>query len=295
MAQTVNSSQPGIPNQLGKTGAPGKSALPPHWALPAKIQARVGESAGRQRAMAEEGQLLLILHAPPGPDEKTREARFFWLDAAGQWHSTLGGGQGALRNHVTQFGDKLDSLETQLQQAAVAGEYFEILQAIVPLQRTSRNLHATLQSARELLPDQRDLITVRDRAGEIERQAELLYHDAKNGLDFLVAAQGEQLALRGYEMSVAAHRLNLLAALFFPLMTVATVFGMNLRHGLEQQGNGELFWLVLGVALLLGMFLTALVAMRPLSAPRLSPSRGTGEEFSDRSYRPKPKNSVSER
>ena len=32
----------------------------------------------------------------------------------------------------------------------------------------------------------------------------------------------------------AAHRLNVLAALTFPLLTLCAVFGMNLNHGLEE-------------------------------------------------------------
>jgi hypothetical protein len=50
--------------------------------------------------------------------------------------------------------------------------------------RTTRHLHATLQEARESAPDDRDLINLRDQAGELERAVELLHGDAKNGLDF---------------------------------------------------------------------------------------------------------------
>ena len=32
-----------------------------------------------------EGHLLVILHAPPKPEETEREGRFFWRDANGQW------------------------------------------------------------------------------------------------------------------------------------------------------------------------------------------------------------------
>jgi len=96
---------------------------------------------------------------------------------------------------------------------------FDLLRSIAPLHRTARHLYATLQEARELVPEDRDLINLRDQIGEIERALELLHGDAKNGLEFTVARQAEQQAERTYDMAVSAHRLNLLAAAFFPVAT----------------------------------------------------------------------------
>ena len=67
---------------------------------------------------------------------------------------------------------------------------------------------------------------LRDRAGELEREAELLHTDAKNGLDYTVARRSEQLARQSYAMSVSAHRLNMLAALFFPFSTIYLFFAV---------------------------------------------------------------------
>ena len=61
------------------------SLLPAAWAVPDVFRRRLGDQAGRQRAMHEEGHLLLVLHAPPSPDSPHREGRFFWRDHAGQW------------------------------------------------------------------------------------------------------------------------------------------------------------------------------------------------------------------
>lgn len=38
-----------------------KSAIPPTWKVPDLFRSRLGESAGRQRAMASEGHLLIVL------------------------------------------------------------------------------------------------------------------------------------------------------------------------------------------------------------------------------------------
>lgn len=51
--------------------------IPPTWNLPETIRNRLGASTyGRQRAMLEDGHLLVILHKPPGPDDAKREGCF---------------------------------------------------------------------------------------------------------------------------------------------------------------------------------------------------------------------------
>lgn len=243
---------------------PLKSILPPAWNLPEEIKGRLGDSVGRQRAMQAEGHLLLVLHAPPGPDDDRREARFFWRDPAGNWKAAgiTGSGIAALRNHLEDFAGRLDKLEARFQAADTATEYFEILQAIAPIHRTTRNMHVALQNARELLPADREIISVRDRAGELEREAELLHTDTKNGMDYTVARRSEELAGRSYDMAVSSHRLNLLAALFFPIATASSIFGMNLTHGLDDR-NVETFYMVLLLSLLIGGILMLLINRSP--------------------------------
>jgi Mg2+ and Co2+ transporter CorA len=243
---------------------PLKSILPPAWNVPEEFKSRLGDSAGRQRAMFAEGQLLLVLHAPPGPDDDHRDARLFWRDAAGNWKASgiTGAGITALRNHLEDFATRLDKLEARFQAADTATEYFELLQAIAPLHRTTRNMHTALQNAREMLPNDREMISLRDRAGELEREAELLHTDSKNGMDYTVARRSEELAGRSYDMAVASHRLNLLAALFFPIATASSIFGMNLNHGLNDR-NVEIFLLVLLISFLVGGVLMLLINRRP--------------------------------
>lgn len=239
---------------------PLKSILPPSWNLPEEIKSRLGDSAGRQRAMQAEGHLLLVLHAPPGPDDGHRAARFFWRDPAGNWKASGITGLGilALKNHLEDFAGRLDKLDASFQTAQSAAEYFELLQAIAPIHRTTRNMHVALQNARELLPQDREIISLRDRAGELEREAELIHADTKNGMDYTVARRSEELAGRSYDMAVSAHRLNLLAALFFPIATASSIFGMNLNHGLDDR-NSEIFFIVLLISLLIGGVLMLLI------------------------------------
>ncbi len=245
--------------------------LPPDWKIPPVFANRVGDTAGRQRAMAADGHLLLVLHDPPVPGPPERAGRPFWRDPSGKWRSTPSDdGLPALKRHVAAFAERVEVLERQWQIAGTAEEYFKLLRTLAPLHRTVRNLHATLQQARELVPADRDLINLRDQAGEIERMVELLHGDVKNGLDFTIAHQGERQAERTYEMAVSAYRLNLLAAAFLPAATLSAIFGMNLAHGLEP---GDLppwvyFWGVLIGGLIFGLLLARVIARPPAPITR---------------------------
>lgn len=258
-----------MPPVATTTSLPAKSILPPTWKLPEEIVARLGETAGRQRPMLAAGHLLLVLHEPPGPDDTHRVGRYFWRDADGTWKSNnLGPGIQALRKHVTEFVDRVEKLDDECQSAVTADDYFRILQQVTPLFRTIRNLHAALQEAREKLPHDRELISVRDLAGAAERAAELLQTDARHGMDFTIARSAEEESHRTYQMAVSSHRLNILAAIFLPLATISSVLGMNLRHGWEN-GETAFFWIAVAIGAFAGMMLTVLVANRP--APPIEP------------------------
>ncbi len=62
-------------------------------------------------------------------------------------------------------------------------------------------------------------------------------------------------------MSVSAHRLNMLAAFFFPLATIAAVLGANVKHGWEELPAPLPFFIMLGIGLAAGVFLTLYVAV----------------------------------
>jgi hypothetical protein len=245
--------------------------FPLDWKAPAVFATRLGDEVGRQRVMSAEGQLLLVLHAPPAAGSAERCGRLFWRDADGGWRSRpLGDGVQSLKRHVGEFAERVESLEKQCLAADGAETYFRLLREIAPLHRTARHLHAVLQEARALVPEDRDLINLRDRAGEIERAFELLHGDAKHGLDFTVANLAEKQSQRTYEMAVSAHRLNLLAATFFPVATLSAIFGavfamMHARedHGLDAVNTPALFWVAMAAGLVGGLLLGRLIARRP--------------------------------
>jgi Mg2+ and Co2+ transporter CorA len=220
--------------------------------------------------MAADGHLLLILHKPPADDHAERAGRFFWRDAQGSWKSSdLGTGSQALKTHLDDFARRIDELEDTFDSATSSRDYFQLLQELVPLDRSLRNAHAALQQAREMMPNERALISARDQAGDLARAAELLQSDAKHGLDFTIARQSEEQARRTYEMAISAHRLNLLAAIFFPLATLSSLFGMNLIHGYES--TPHLFWLLAAAGLVVGTVLALGINRRPPPPPRPRP------------------------
>ncbi|MBW3542688.1 MAG: CorA family divalent cation transporter [Planctomycetes bacterium] len=243
------------------------SILPAVWQVPARFRERLGTGPGRQRAMAHDGHLLLVLHAPPGPDDVERRGRFFWREPDGAWHATeAGSGQAALARHIEEYAELLEALDRRNAQARAADEYLAVLNAVAPLHRAARNMHHALQQAREQIPNARDVIDFRDRAYAVERMADLLHADARSAVEIAMARRAEEQARASHHMAVSAHRLNLLAAFFFPLATLSALFGINLQHGLETYDAAHAPWpflIVLGVGCLCGMVLTSFIIGRP--------------------------------
>lgn len=60
----------------------------------------------------------------------------------------------------------------------------------------------------------------------------------------------------------AQHKLNILAEIAFPLMSVSAVFGMNMQSGLENKPVFA-FWLVFLGGLGLGLFVKSWVSAKP--------------------------------
>jgi hypothetical protein len=241
--------------------------LPAAWDVPKEFRQRIGEQAGRQRVMQADGHLLVILHAPPKPDGNVREGRFFWRDPTGKWTPTGSSpSQPGLGEFLSQYERALDELQRDEDAATSARDYFDLLNHLQPMVRTTRNLHATLQEAREAAPGDRHLLLWRDRAYAISRSAELLHADAKNALDFAVALRAEEEAEATRRVEAAGYRLNVLAAMFFPIGALSAFFGMELNNGLAEWDAKHApmpMLMILGVGIILGLILTAFITRKP--------------------------------
>lgn len=238
--------------------------IPPLWQVPRVFRERMGDHVGRQRAMVADGHLLLVLHAPAKPGEAGRQGRLFWRDPAGQWWSKEKGvGLHSLERHFEEYEHLLGELARQEERASAAAEYLALLEQLSPVRRAATNLHHALQHAREQCPDVRELINLRDRAYELDRSADLLLTDVENALQVAIAKRAEEQSASSHQMSVASHRLNVLAAFFFPIATLMAIFGANLRTGWEEVWPPLPLLSVLAVGLVVGALLTAFVTRKP--------------------------------
>lgn len=228
--------------------------LPDSWQIPAAIRGRVGREAGSQRAIFEEGHLLLILHEPPAPDMIQRIPAFFWRQPSGEWktHRTTMP-CGTLGDFLANYEKLILELETLENTASAAATFHGILEVAAPLLRAIRQFHRAIQHARDFVKDDRELINYRDRAAGLERTGELLLQDAQFGLNYIVARQAEAQAENARRMTATAHRLNILAALFLPLTAVASVLAMDVKSRIPD--TFENFWLIVGGSFGLGLLI----------------------------------------
>jgi hypothetical protein len=230
------------------------SLIPSEWNVPQIFRERLGDGVGRQRMMADSGYMLLVLHEVAQPDDARRQGVLFLREPTGQWKSSLAGdGLKELKDLVQRYACRVDELEEAYAQCKGVQTLFPVLRGIAPILRSSKHLHEVLQSARENLRKDRDILNLRDIAGEIERAAELLNLEARTALDFDIAEHAEEQAKLHAKLAQIGQRLNVLAGIFLPMTALASVFGMNLVSGLESALQPWLFWIVLSIGLILGL------------------------------------------
>ncbi len=230
------------------------------WRLPPAIEARLGDSSyGPQRAIAEDDHLLLILHEPPLPNERERKAVLYLRSPDGTLACNgYPKGEAKLKAHLERYRTLWAECEQLYESAQSASDLFKLLEKLAPLNRSSTNLAKALQAAREATKQDKFFISLRDEGNEISRSFDLLTADAKLALEYRIAKNAEEQAARADEMSEAQHKLNVLAAFTFPVMALATLFGMNLTHGMEARGPG-LFWSALAGGVAIGFLVKAWV------------------------------------
>jgi hypothetical protein len=227
--------------------------IPPTWTLPEAIKTRIGQTTyGRQRAIVEEGHLLLVLHRPPGADDSKRDGVLFWRNPAGEWLWSRGNnGANGLTAHIQSYADIEAQLTAEYEKGPDIMRLFDLVESLTPLTRAASNMHGALQAAREELGNDKFIIESRDRAYEVDRNLSLLLEDTRNAIQFRAAREAEEQARLTKETVTAGHRLNVLAALFLPLTAIASIFGMNFRHGISDFG-AVTFWIVTALGAMMG-------------------------------------------
>ncbi len=238
--------------------------IPPTWNVPEAIRVRLGQSTyGRQRAIVEEGHVLLVLHKPPGPSDRGREGVLFWRNPAGEWQCNRGGpGPGSLKRHVQSYVDIEGRLTQEYEAATNNTVLFDLQEAVTPLDRAARSMHKALQAAREAIKQDTFIIEVRDLAYEVERNMDLLLEDVRNAIQQATAREAEVQAQASKEALAASHRLNVLAALFLPLTAITSLFGMNFSRGIDEY-IPMMFWIIFAGGVALGFVIKNWVTAKP--------------------------------
>ena len=228
-----------------------KTRLPEKWLIPASLQKRFGNKGiGKQRAMAADGHLLLVLHKLN--DKLENEAVLFWRNPQGEWQDSMRGKSiYNLRSLITVFIEKEEELSRSYDKAASPEDYFDLLEILVPMVRTVKNMANAMQQARELSDDP-EIIDFRDAAQELTQDLEILYTDTKNAMDFTVAKRAEEQARYSLRTARSTDKLNILVALFLPVTALSGIFGMNMKNGLEEMPI-SFFWLMMAASFFLGL------------------------------------------
>ena len=124
---------------------------PKIWDLPFDIRRQLSRRGGRQRAIAADNHLMLVLHRVPELNSDRGDTVYFWRNGDQEWHfSERGGGFATLENVVQQYEDRIVELEESLATAKDSRARFQVLDEITPMFRSVRNLADALHKAWEL-------------------------------------------------------------------------------------------------------------------------------------------------
>lgn len=254
--------------------------VPDTWPVPPELKSRVGTRVGRQRLLTHQGHCLLVLHQLPKAGERTRQAAVFWRNPEGAWRCFPGRDDlGTLKNHVEAVATELERLDDRVEVAHKATDFLEIIRIARPLQRYTRNMHQSLSQLRDVIPDDGDLLALRDRAYELERLADNVCDDAENGMQHTIAQHTEEQAALSERIAKQSHGLNLLAAVALPVTAVGSVLGMNLENGLEGLPEPISFWTIVAVTFAFGFLLRSRV--QRYGSVASTPRRASGEARRD--------------
>ena len=230
--------------------------LPAIWDLPQEIRYRVSKHQGRQRAMEAEGHVLMILYRVPQPRTTDRDVVYLWRKPSGEWEfSERGTGIAALSTLLEEYEQVLDEMEARLERARLPEDWYAITERVGPVHRAIQQLYEVLQESRRAITDfegRAELQGPCDQASNLARATDQVLADTKNAMDFFAVKQTYIQSQVNRDQARAAFRLNILAALFLPVGTIAAVFGMNLQSGLEDYPSW-IFWAIFIVGITAGI------------------------------------------
>jgi Mg2+ and Co2+ transporter CorA len=233
--------------------------LPQHFEVERDLREQLSGRPGHQRCVVGEGELLLVVHEVPEAGIPERKAIFFWRKQDGQWLQPSGPGLDELGGLLDRYAKAIDTNEEMLETTESTERVFKILKHAGPLTRSTRNLVHALEETLAQEPDDRLILSFRDRARELERAAELLQSDARETLIFWQAEASEEHARASDRLGKILFKLNLVTGFFLPLVALGSLLGMNvdLPDFIENW-----FWLIFFGGLVIGGLLLWFVARK---------------------------------
>ena len=202
--------------------------LPKGFDLEPELLDQISARSGNQRCLIGRDELLLIVHDLPMPGVPEREPMVFWRTPGGGWFGPDSKkGLRQLSALLEKYQCKVDEYEAVIDEPEGAAAVFKVARHAGPLARSTRNMLVAIDQAVVHDDDNRELIALRDRARELERAAELLFHDAQLVLDFQQAENAEEQQAATERLNTIAFRLNLMAGFFLPLVGIGGLLGMN--------------------------------------------------------------------
>ncbi|MFC7335881.1 CorA family divalent cation transporter [Haloferula chungangensis] len=234
--------------------------LPKGFDLEPELLDQISARSGIQRCLIGHDELLLIVHEVPQAGVPEREPLVFWRTPAGGWFGPDSRkGLGQLSALLERYHAVVDEYEAVIDESEGAAEVFKVLRHAGPLARSTRNMLVAIEQACTHDDDNRELMTLKDRGRELERAAELLYHDAKLVLDFQQAERAEEQQAATERLNTIAFRLNLMAGFFLPLVGIGGLMGMNVDL---PEFVHSWFWGIFFGGLLLGVVVLFLVGWK---------------------------------
>lgn len=231
--------------------------LPTHYEIERTLREQLSGRPGHQRCVVGEEELLLVVHEVPEAGIPERKATFFWRQRNGKWLQPSGPGLSELSALLDRYAKAIDVNEELLEKTESTELVFKILRHAGPLTRSTRNLVHALEDALAQEPEDREILSFRDRVRELERAAELLQSDARETLIFWQAEASEAHAKSSDRLGKILFKLNLVTGFFLPVVALGSLFGMNVNL---PDFVHELFWLIFIGGLVVGGLLLWYVA-----------------------------------
>jgi hypothetical protein len=134
--------------------------------VPPSLAHHVVRSVGRQRVIINDGAILIVLHRPPIDDYWKREGVFLLKTTTAAW---LFKGERSARILLDSYRTVACGFDEEFEDASTPSALLALLDRLVPIRRSARNVHSVLSEAGKHLRGDTELAEWINFAYETER------------------------------------------------------------------------------------------------------------------------------